>query len=44
MSRRSRDRLVACGELRVISGQPLVDSALNAVAQLAMRNSVDTLI
>ena len=44
MSRKSFDRLVACGELRVISGQPMVDSALNAVAQLAMRNSVDSLV
>lgn len=43
MSRGSRDKLVACGQLRVISGQPMVDGALNAVAQLAMRNSVNTL-
>ncbi len=43
MSRRSRDKLVASGELRVISGQPMVDGALNAVAQLAMRNSINTL-
>ena len=40
MTRRSRDRLVASGSLRVISGAPVVDGALNAVAQLALRNSV----
>ena len=40
MTRRSRDRLVAAGNLRVISGTPVVDGALNAVAQLALRNSV----
>ena len=42
MTRRSRDRLVEGGKLRVISGQPVVESALDAVAQAAMRNSVDT--
>jgi len=42
MTRRSRDRLVKSGKLRVISGQPVVESALDAVAQAAMRNSVDT--
>ena len=41
MTRRSRDRLVAAGSLRVISGAPVVDGALNAVAQIALRNSVD---
>ena len=41
MTRRSRDRLVASGNLRVISGAPVVDGALNAVAQMAMRNSID---
>ena len=40
MTRRSRDKLVASGNLRVISGQPVVDGALDAVAQQAMRNSV----
>jgi hypothetical protein len=44
MTRRSRDKLVASGQLRVISGQPVVDGALNVVAQLAMRNSVNTMI
>ncbi len=42
MTRRSRDRLVAAGSLRVISGAPVVDGALNAVAQIALRNSIDT--
>lgn len=41
MTRRLRDKLVASGNLRIISGQPLVDGALDAVAQQAMRNSVD---
>jgi hypothetical protein len=44
MTRRSRDKLVAAGHLRVISGQPVVDGALNVVAQLAMHNSVNTMI
>jgi len=42
MTRRSRDKLVAVGHLRVISGAPVVDGALNAVAQMAMRNSVNS--
>ena len=42
MTRRSRDRLVGAGNLRVISGAPVVDGALNAVAQIALRNSIDT--
>ena len=41
MTRRSRDKLVGAGQLRVISGAPVVDGALNAVAQMAMRNSVN---
>jgi hypothetical protein len=41
MTRRSRDKLMAVGSLRIISGQPVVDGALNAVAQTAMRNSMD---
>ena len=43
MTRRSRDRLIASGHLRVISGAPVVDGALNAVAQMAMRNSVNSM-
>jgi hypothetical protein len=42
MTRRSCDKLVAAGNLRVVSGRPVVDGALNAVAQMAMRNSVNT--
>ena len=44
MTRRSRDRLVAAGNLRVISGAPVVDGALNAVAQIALRNSMDIVL
>ncbi len=42
MTRRSRDKMVEAGDLRIISGQPVVEGALNAVAQQAMRNSVDS--
>jgi hypothetical protein len=42
LTRRSCDKLAAAGNLRVISGRPVVDGALNAVAQAAMRNSVNT--
>jgi hypothetical protein len=42
MTRRTCDKLVAAGGLRVISDSPVVDGALNAVAQVAMRNSVNT--
>lgn len=42
MTRRSRDKLVSTGSLRVISGAPVVDGALNAVAQIALRNSMDS--
>jgi hypothetical protein len=44
MTRRSRDKLLAGGKLRLISGQPVVDGALDAVAQAAMRNSVDSVL
>ncbi len=44
MTRRSRDKLLAAGQLRLISGRPVVEGALNVVAQMAMRNSVNTLI
>lgn len=43
MTRRSRDKLIAAGHLRVLSGAPVVDGALNAVAQMAMRNSVNSM-
>lgn len=42
MTRRSRDKLVADGCLRLVDGQTVVDGALDAVAQIALRNSVDT--
>lgn len=42
MTRRSRDKLVASGKLRLLSGRPLVEQALDAVAQIAMKNSVDS--
>lgn len=44
MTRRSRDKLLASGKLRLISGQPVVEGALDAVAQAAMRNSVDSVM
>ena len=40
MTRRSGEKLVTAGNLRIISGAPMVDGALDAVAQQAMRNSV----
>ena len=42
MTRRSRDKLVQAGKLRLISDHAVVEVALDAVAQEAMRNSVDT--
>ena len=42
MTRRSCDKLVAAGNLRVVSGRPVVDGALNAIAQIALLNSVNT--
>lgn len=44
MTRRSRDKLLASGKLRLISGQTVVEGALDAVAQAAMRNSVDSIL
>lgn len=41
MTKRSRDKLLATGAMRVVSGQPVVDGALDAVAQTAMLNSLD---
>lgn len=41
MTRRSRDRLLANGTMRVVSDQPVVDGALDAVVQSAMLNSLD---
>ena len=42
MTRRLLDKLVARGTLQVISEQTVVAGALDAVAQTALRNSVDT--
>ena len=41
-TRRLLDKLLARGSLRVISGQTVVAGALDAVAQAALRNSLDT--
>lgn len=42
MTRRSCDKLIAAGHVRIISGQPVVDEALDAVAKVALRNSLDS--
>jgi hypothetical protein len=41
MTRQSIDRLFAGGNLRVLAQQAVVEGALDAVAQAALRNSVD---
>lgn len=41
MTRRSLDKLVGAGQLRMVSGQTVVDGALDAVAQIALRNSLE---
>lgn len=41
LSRRLRDKLLASGKLRLLSGHAFVDGALDAVAQTAVRNSMD---
>lgn len=41
MTRRTRDKLVASGNLRWISDHPVVESALDAVARAALQNSMD---
>lgn len=41
MTRRSLDQLLEQGAMRIISRQTVVEGALDAVAQVAMRNSVD---
>ncbi|MDO9030913.1 MAG: DUF1631 family protein [Hydrogenophaga sp.] len=43
MTRQTLDQMLANGEMRLISSQAVVDGALDAVAQTAMRNSVDVL-
>ena len=44
MTRRSRDKLLATGRMRLVSGHALDEEALDAVAQTAMRNSVDSVL
>ncbi len=44
MSRRLRDKLLATDKLRLLSGHAFVDGALDAVAQTAVRNSLDTML
>nr|WP_255553587.1 DUF1631 family protein [Caenimonas aquaedulcis] len=41
MTRRLIDRMLQGGTLRMVSGQAVVDRALDAVAQAALRNSLD---
>jgi len=41
MTRQSLERLSASGNLRVLTTQAVVDGALDAVAQAALRNSLD---
>ncbi len=44
MTRRSRDKLLASGHLRLVSGQAVDEGALDAVVQTAMRNSVGSVL
>lgn len=41
MTRRLLDKMLQTGTLRMVSGQAVVDGALDAVAQTALRNSLD---
>ena len=41
MTRRSRDKMLAADTMRIVSGQHVVDGALDAVAQTAVLNSID---
>ena len=41
MSRRTLDRLRASDNLRVVANRPVVDEALDQVAQAALKNSLD---
>lgn len=40
MSRRTLDRLRSGGQLRIVAGRPVVDEALDQVAQAALKNSM----
>ena len=44
MTQRTLARLLIDGQIRLIASQALVDGALDAVAQKALRNSVDSVI
>ena len=41
MTRRSRNKLFASGRMRVMASHPVLDGALDAVAQTALFNSLD---
>jgi len=41
MTRRTRDKLLAAGRFRLLSERTVLDGAFDAVAQAALRNSVD---
>ena len=41
MSRRSMERLLASGMIRIVSSGLMLDDALDAVARAALRNSVE---
>lgn len=41
MTRRSRDQMLLANTMRLVSGQHVVDDALNAIAQTALHNSID---
>ena len=43
MTRRSRDQMILSSTMRLVSGQHVLDDALNAVARAALRNSMDRL-
>ena len=41
MSRRTLDKLRASGQLKVVAVRPVIDEALDQVAQAALKNSLD---
>lgn len=41
MTRRSRDQMLLANTMKLVSGQHVLDDALNAVAQTALHNSID---
>lgn len=44
MTKRSRDKRLLDGSMRIVQTQTVVDDALDAVAQTAMRNSIDAIL